>query len=86
MENQKENESIEADDIKEKKSPNIFSRFNLSPAKIKRILIVFSILVITIGGYYWYTISQRVYSDKAEIFAPLILDSFFYRHFIYFRQ
>jgi multidrug resistance efflux pump len=72
MENQKEKDSIEVGGIEEKKSPSIFSRFNITPEKIKRALIIFSILVVTIGGYYWYTISQRVYSDKAEIFAPLI--------------
>lgn len=72
MENKKEKELIEVGGANEKKPPNIFSRFNITPEKIKRALIIFSILVISIGGYYWYTISQRVYSDKAEIFAPLI--------------
>jgi len=40
---------------------------------IKEGVIVLVVLGISLGAYYWYTISQRVYSDKAEIFAPLII-------------
>ena len=51
---------------------NIFSRLKISPGAIKYGLIILFILGLLAGGYYWYATNQRVYSDKAEIFAPLI--------------
>lgn len=56
----------------QKKSQNILSRLKITPNTIKHGLIILSIIVISVGGYYWYTISLRIYTDKAEIFAPLI--------------
>lgn len=67
MEKQKE-ENIEF----EKKPGNFLDRLNMTPGKIKYVLIAFLIIGVTLGGYYWYVISQRVYSDKAEIYTPLI--------------
>jgi len=48
------------------------SRLKIAPRTIKYGLIILSILVLLIGGYYWYSTDQKVYSDKAEIFAPLV--------------
>ncbi|MEI6835690.1 MAG: HlyD family efflux transporter periplasmic adaptor subunit [Candidatus Falkowbacteria bacterium] len=56
-----------------KKPENILTRLKISPKMIKEGLIILVVLGISLGAYYWYTISQRVYSDKAEIFAPLII-------------
>jgi multidrug resistance efflux pump len=47
-------------------------RFKIAPRTIKYGLTILSILVLSIGAYYWYSSGQKVYSDKAEIFAPLI--------------
>lgn len=53
-------------------APNILSRFKITPGVIKKGLTILAGLVLLFGGYYWYAVSQRVYSDKAEIYAPLI--------------
>lgn len=55
------------------KTQNILSRYNISPKKIKYGLIILAILAICAGGFYWYAISQRIYTEKAEIFAPLVI-------------
>ena len=59
-------------EIKNEKG-NMMTRLKDSPGLVKDTLIILAILLISIGGYYFYSISQRVYSDKAEIFAPLII-------------
>lgn len=56
----------------ENKKPGFLERIKITPAKLKEGLIIFFLVCLAIGGYYFYTVSQRVYSDKAEIFAPLI--------------
>jgi len=56
-----------------KNPQNIMSRLNITPRQIKYGIIILAVLAISLGGYYWYAISQRIYSDKAEIFAPLII-------------
>lgn len=66
------NSDMNADTHSSKKSQNFLSRFNISPSTIKYGLIILTVLAISIGGYYWYAINQRIYTDKAEIFAPLI--------------
>jgi len=68
MENQVEEVKTEA-----KKPENLLTRLKITPKMIKEGVIVLVVLGISLGAYYWYTISQRVYSDKAEIFAPLII-------------
>lgn len=75
MENQNEQTSIEKDEteVKPNNSSNILTRLKITPKRIKEGLIVLSILLLSIGVYYFHTISQRVYSDKAEIFTPLII-------------
>lgn len=55
-----------------KNSQNILSRLKIDPGLIKYGLIVLSILGLSAGLYYWHATNQRAYSDKAEIFAPLI--------------
>jgi len=52
---------------------NFLTRLKITPGKIKSGITVFVFLGLLVGGYYWYAISQRIYSDKAEIFAPLII-------------
>ena len=44
-----------------------------APAAVRYGLALFSLVVLLAAGFYWYAISQRVYSDKAEISAPLII-------------
>lgn len=56
----------------EDKKQNLLERLNITPAKLKKGLIIFFLVGLAIGGYYFYVISQRVYSDKADIYAPLI--------------
>lgn len=56
-----------------KDSKNILQRFNITPTMIRDGLIGFAVIALFSGAYIWYTLSQRVYSDKAEIFAPLII-------------
>ncbi len=53
-------------------TPNIFARLKITPRRIKYAVIILAALGLGAGFYYWHVISQRVYSDKAEIFAPLI--------------
>ena len=70
MENEPEKnkpEEIKTEEIK------AATRFKIAPQTIKTGGLILAILALVIGAYYWYTISQRVYSDKAEIFAPLII-------------
>lgn len=59
--------------MEKEKSKNFLSKLNLTPEKIKTGGIIFLVLGLVLGGYYLYSISQRVYSDKAEIYAPLII-------------
>ena len=75
MESQNENATggVVASTPTPEKSKNILARLNITPAIIKYGLTGLVVLGLLIGGYYWYTINQRVYSDKAEIFAPLII-------------
>ena len=72
MENQNQEIIKEQDnDPAEKNIPqNILSRLS---GAIKGGLAILIVLGLLFGFYYWHLISQRVYSDKAEIFAPLIL-------------
>jgi multidrug resistance efflux pump len=56
-----------------KEEGNILSRLQNSPGLVKDTLIILAVLLISIGGYYFYTLSLRVSSDKAEIYAPLII-------------
>ncbi|MFA6995134.1 MAG: efflux RND transporter periplasmic adaptor subunit [Patescibacteria group bacterium] len=74
MENQNNKVIIEtgAGNQVPKNPQNFLARLKITPAKIKKVLMIFLVLGVIIGVYYWFTISQRVYSDKAEIFAPLI--------------
>lgn len=59
-----------------KNSSNLLSFFKKIDSKIiKSAGMSLVILIILIGGYYWYSINQRTFSDKAEIFAPLIIIS-----------
>ena len=67
MENQKENINENKN-----KSGSFLDRLNMTPSEIKYVLIAFLIIGVMLGCFYWYMISQRVYSDKAEIFTPLI--------------
>ena len=55
------------------KTPNKLSKFKIAPHVLKRGLIGLTALALLVGTYYIYEISQRVYSDKAEIYAPLII-------------
>ena len=48
------------------------SRLKIEKGMIKNALITLAVAAVLGGGFYWYTISQRVYTDKAEIYAPLI--------------
>jgi len=64
---------MNTDEQTQKKSQNILSRFKIAPNAIKYGLIILFVIGVSVGGYYWYTISQRIYTDKAEIFAPLII-------------
>ena len=54
-------------------SKNMLSHLKIAPKTIKYGLIILAVLILLIGGYCWYVKNQRVYSDKAEIFAPLII-------------
>jgi len=56
----------------ENKKQNMLERLKITPAQLKKGLIILFLVCLAIGGYYFYTVSQRVYSDKADIFAPLI--------------
>jgi len=56
-----------------KEGGNILSRLQGSPGLVKDTLIILAILLISIGGYYFYSLSLQVSSDKAEIYAPLII-------------
>lgn len=56
-----------------KKSKTIVERFQSAPKLVKYGLVILPILLLLIGGYYWYSTSQRIYTDKAEIVAPLIV-------------
>jgi len=55
------------------KPASFFAKLNITPNKIKEGGIVLLIIGLFIGAYYFYEISKSVYSDKAEIFAPLII-------------
>ena len=74
MENKNEQGSAHAEISAQepKKMKNILSRLKITPGLIKNALIFLLVSGLVIGAYYWYTISQRVYSEKAEIYAPLI--------------
>lgn len=52
---------------------NILARLKINPSNLKYGLVILVVLGLSAGGYYWRAISQRIYSDKAEIFAPLIV-------------
>ncbi len=54
-------------------SRNIFSRLKQNRGLFKKIGIFLAVIAVLAVGYYWYLIGQRVYTDKAEIYAPLIL-------------
>jgi len=56
----------------ENKKQNMLERLKITPAQLKKGLIILFLVCLAIGGYYFYIVNQRVYSDKAEIFAPLI--------------
>jgi multidrug resistance efflux pump len=62
--------------MEDKKEPaasgGIMDRLKIDPSKIKYILSGFAAVILIIGGYYFYAVSQRIYTDKAEIYAPLI--------------
>ena len=70
MENQ--NEKI-ISNAKTDPSKNMLSHLKIAPNTIKYGLIILAVLILLISGYCWYVKNQRVYSDKAEIFAPLII-------------
>lgn len=55
------------------KKPNLLKRLNITPTMLKEGLAILFLIGALVGVYYWYLINQRVYSDKAEIFAPLII-------------
>lgn len=75
MNNQSENNSVESTEqvLVAHKFKNFLARHNISPAKVKTTSVILIFLLLILGGYYWYSLSQRVYSDKAEIYAPLIV-------------
>jgi multidrug resistance efflux pump len=61
------------EDKKEHAAPaGIMDRLKIDPSKVKYILSGFAVVILIIGGYYLYSVSQRIYTDKAEIYAPLI--------------
>jgi multidrug resistance efflux pump len=59
--------------MENQKSDNILTKLKITPKQIKEGSIILLVIGLAIGAYYWYTISQRVYSDQAEIYAPLII-------------
>lgn len=66
--NEQKNSTNKVEHDSKNSSPSKFSRKNLIPA-IAGLLVVGAL----IGGYYWYQTTKRVYTDKAEITAPLIV-------------
>jgi len=59
--------------MEKEKPKNFIAKLNLTPEKIKRGGFILLAIGIVFGAYYFYIISQRIYSDKAEVFAPLII-------------
>lgn len=52
--------------------PGIMQKLEKHQVAFKNGIIIFIVAGLLLGLVYWYFISQRVYSDKAEISAPLI--------------
>ena len=74
MENSEELKAVEKqpDETPPNSVNKMMSRLKISPEKIKLGLVILAVIAIISGLAYWYVISQRVYSDKAEIYTPLI--------------
>ncbi|MEI6528936.1 MAG: HlyD family efflux transporter periplasmic adaptor subunit [Candidatus Falkowbacteria bacterium] len=53
--------------------PNLLERLKISPTMLKEGVAILFLIAIVAGAYYWYTLNKRVYSDKAEVYAPLII-------------
>ena len=64
---------MENQETKPANTTNLFSRFKFNRPAIKYGVIIFAVLVLSGIAWYWYAASHRVYSDKAEIYAPLII-------------
>lgn len=54
------------------KSKNLFLRLKQLSKKTKIIVAFVLVFVLAGGGYFIYFSNQYIYSDKAEIYAPLI--------------
>ena len=55
------------------KPKNLLSNLKSKPGLIKKGLIGLVVLGLLAGVFSWYKVNQRVYSEKSEIFAPLII-------------
>ncbi len=52
---------------------SLLKRLKISPTMLKEGVAILFLIALVAGAYYWHTISQRIYSDKAEVYAPLII-------------
>ena len=59
--------------MENEKKTSFFDKSKITPNKLKDGGILLLLIALVIGAFYWYAISQRVYSDKAEVYAPLII-------------
>lgn len=56
--------------VETKQKKNAFAR--IDKRKLRIVLGIIIVVAIGLSGYYWYSVSQKIYTDKAEIYAPLI--------------